>query len=95
MLKTQALDKMNSRESYYGGPSFLIKIQYCRDANWQGTVQWLEAKQEQKFRSLLELIMLMQESAGQSRTGQQGVELRTWKISEATQDEDFLEKCIE
>lgn len=83
--------KQEDIPEFYSGPTFVIKIQYCRDASWQGTIQWLEAKQEQKFRSALELIMLMEESAKESRTGQQGTELRTWRISAKTKGDPLQE----
>lgn len=93
-MEVQSRESSRIPEPFYSGPTFVVKIQYCRDATWQGTVQWLEAKQEQKFRSLLELIMLMEESTRQSRSGQQGTELRSWRISGKTKGnplQDFSE----
>lgn len=34
---------------------FYVRIQYRCNSSWQGTVQWMEGKQERKFRSVLEL----------------------------------------
>lgn len=39
--------------------TFKVKILFRQNASWQGTVTWIENKQEQSFRSALELIMLM------------------------------------
>ena len=39
--------------------SFLIKIKDQQNNTWQGTVTWIESKQTQPFRSLLELIKLI------------------------------------
>ena len=39
--------------------TFAIRILFRQNASWQGAVKWLEGKQEQSFRSALELIFLM------------------------------------
>lgn len=39
--------------------TFKLKILFRQNASWQGTITWIESKQEQSFRSALELIMLM------------------------------------
>ena len=44
---------------YKGKATFVISVLYCQNATWQGTVKWVEGEKEEKFRSLLELIKLM------------------------------------
>ena len=39
--------------------TFSIKILFRQNASWQGTITWLEGKAEESFRSVLELIYLM------------------------------------
>ena len=39
--------------------TFAVRILFRQNASWQGSVTWLEGKQEQTFRSALELILLM------------------------------------
>lgn len=39
--------------------TFVVKILFRQHASWQGTITWLEGKCEQTFRSVLELILLM------------------------------------
>ena len=39
--------------------TFAIRILFRQNASWQGAVKWLEGKQEQSFRSALELVFLM------------------------------------
>ena len=39
--------------------TFELKILFRQHTSWQGVVEWLEKKSEQKFRSVLELVMLM------------------------------------
>lgn len=39
--------------------TFEIKILFRQNASWQGTVVWIEQEKEESFRSVLELLMLM------------------------------------
>ena len=39
--------------------TFAIKILFRQNASWQGSITWLEGRCEQSFRSVLELIFLM------------------------------------
>lgn len=39
--------------------TFALRILFRQNASWQGSVAWLEGKREQSFRSVLELILLM------------------------------------
>ncbi len=39
--------------------TFRIRILFRQNASWQGLITWLEGQQEQTFRSVLELILLM------------------------------------
>lgn len=50
-------------------PTFIINVQYRQNASWQGTVRWVEGDVEKRFRSMLELIKLMDsvvESGGEA-----------------------------
>ena len=44
-----------------------MKIEYCQNETWQGKVVWAEENRTERFRSMLELIKLMDEAmaAGQ------------------------------
>ncbi len=42
--------------------TFVVQVQFRQNATWQGTIQWLEEKKSRKFRSLLEMIKLMDEA---------------------------------
>ena len=44
--------------------SFVIQIKYLQNATWQGSIQWLEGKKTQNFRSALEMIKLMDHALG-------------------------------
>lgn len=39
--------------------TFSVRIIFRQNASWQGSVSWLEGKREESFRSVLELILLM------------------------------------
>ncbi len=38
---------------------FMVQIEHCENATWQGSVLWAEKNIAQQFRSALELIKLM------------------------------------
>lgn len=48
--------------------TFEIQVIFRQHTSWQGIVAWLDKKQEQSFRSVLELVMLL-DSALRSREG--------------------------
>ena len=39
--------------------TFAIRVLFRQNASWQGSVTWVEGKREQSFRSVLELILLI------------------------------------
>lgn len=39
--------------------TFAVRILFRQNASWQGSITWLERKQEESFRSVLELVLLM------------------------------------
>lgn len=45
-----------------GKATFLIHIQYRKNATWQGNITWIEKNKTQNFRSALELLQLMGEA---------------------------------
>ena len=48
--------------------TFTVRVIFRQNASWQGSVAWLEGGGEQRFRSVLELLLLMDsalESASQ------------------------------
>lgn len=47
-----------------GSPTFIVRILYRQNATWQGTVQWMEGGQTRQYRSLNELMKLMDEAVG-------------------------------
>ncbi len=48
-------DKDNNRHSKKEDLVFFIRVQYRCNSSWQGTIQWMDGKETQVFRSVLEL----------------------------------------
>ena len=46
-----------SRNGKYA--TFALRILFRQNSSWQGSLLWLEGKKEQSFRSVLELVLLM------------------------------------
>ena len=46
--------------------TFALRILFRQNASWPGSVTWVENKQEQSFRSVLELIFLFDNALSQS-----------------------------
>ena len=47
--------------------NFSVRILFRRNASWQGSVTWLEGRQTESFRSVLELISLMSSAVAAKR----------------------------
>lgn len=44
--------------------TFSVRILFRQNTSWQGSVAWLEGKREETFRSVLELLLLIDSAAG-------------------------------
>lgn len=42
--------------------TFIVKVLFRQNATWQGTIQWIEGRQTKQYRSLNELLKLMDEA---------------------------------
>ena len=62
--------------------TFRIRILFRQNATWQGTIRWVEQGEEQKFRSVLELLMLIDSCFAKDRG------------SDKTLKEDYQESII-
>jgi hypothetical protein len=43
-------------------PTFIVQVLYRQNATWQGTIQWIEGRQTRQYRSVNELLKLMDEA---------------------------------
>lgn len=48
--------------------TFVIHVQFRQNATWQGTIQWVDEKKEQHFRSTLEMLKLLDEALADEDT---------------------------
>lgn len=44
--------------------TFVVSVLFRQNATWQGTIQWVEGRQTRQYRSVNELMRLMDEAAG-------------------------------
>ncbi|MEE0954803.1 MAG: hypothetical protein U0L49_03190 [Eubacterium sp.] len=58
-MSTQAIKK--------GKCSFLINIRDTQNATWQGSITWVEGQRTEYFRSVLELLRLMDSAVGKDK----------------------------
>lgn len=65
-----------------GGSTFLVRIQFRQNATWQGTIQWLEQKKTVPFRSMLEMITLIQEALEEAQASGSEVRFLSWEDKE-------------
>ena len=49
----------NGDAAIHGRANFIIHVFYRQNATWQGEILWVEGRQEQKFRSTLEMQRLI------------------------------------
>ena len=48
---------------------FIVEINDARNQRWQGKVEWVQGKQKQNFRSVLELLQLIGSAVGEEEEG--------------------------
>jgi hypothetical protein len=60
--RTVHLPPQEDAEEQDGIATFLVQVRYYQNATWQGLIQWLERKQTERFRSVLELLALIEEA---------------------------------
>ena len=61
-----------------GSANFLIRIIYQNNTSWQGEVRRLDNNKKMNFRSLMELMMLMQEAVADADTPNAEYSIRSW-----------------
>jgi hypothetical protein len=68
-----------NHKRYAKGQSFLIQVKFRQDNCWQGTIQWLEGQKSCSFRSLLEMLRLMDEALKATASPEDKQEMRCWE----------------
>lgn len=57
----------------------MIRIYFRQHADWQGTIQWLEAGKTVPFRSVLEMLSLLNEAVEKNSPAGEGLDFRSWE----------------
>ena len=63
--KERSLPLMNEKQQE-DKATFVVHVQFRRNATWQGTIHWVDKDKRQAFRSELEMIRLIDEALGSS-----------------------------
>lgn len=72
-----------------GSCDFLIRIQFRQNATWQGEIEWLYGGRKSHrwfFRSLLEMVCLMEDALEKEGGVKATSRLRSWDDCESSQD---------
>ncbi len=87
VMDSVVTDKTNSANLEYINtkPDFIVRVLMRQNASWQGELCWLNSGKTVHFRSLLELIMLMQEAMEISGQPEADYSFRSWSDSSANQ----------
>jgi hypothetical protein len=75
-LKNQ--HKKDPAKKLLGKPEFMIRLNLRQNATWQGELYWVNADRRIHFRSLLEMVNLMQEAMEISGEPQAESAFRSW-----------------
>jgi hypothetical protein len=62
MKNLQTIDEKQLKRGEKG--TFVVRVMFRQNATWQGTVSWVEGNKTQHFRSMLELIHLLEDALG-------------------------------
>lgn len=67
------------RKKRNGDLTFYIRVCYRRNADMQGSIQWLDCKKKAAFRSVLELGSLINDAAEISSGCEKGKKIDRWE----------------
>ena len=62
MNEIKDLNQSGQREPGGAKCTFEISVRFTQNATWQGQIHWAEKGQKQNFRSVLEMLRLMDEA---------------------------------
>ena len=66
--ENEEMNSMARRTQAKGEATFVIHVQFRQNATWQGTIQWVDEKKEQHFRSTLEMLRLLDDALADGNT---------------------------
>lgn len=65
---------MSTQTVKKGKCSFLIDIKDTQNATWQGSITWVEEQKTEYFRSVLELLRLMDSAVSKGKKNDEAIE---------------------
>lgn len=74
-----SMNELISFEKPIRKPEFLIKILMRQNSSWQGEIRWLNSDKVIHFRSMLEMVMLIQEAMDLSGEPEAEYKFRSWQ----------------
>ena len=60
-MSKETVEQQNKHGTNNAKGTFIVNILFQQNATWQGNILWLETNKKQNFRSVLEMIRLMDE----------------------------------
>ncbi len=72
-MSTSGLQVGDARTS-----TFVVEVLFCRNFSLQGDITWLEGEKTRSFRSLLEMVVLIQQACDISGAPPVGYTVRSW-----------------
>jgi len=64
-----------------------VKVLFRQNASWQGSIAWLEGKREESFRSVLELLLLIDSAVSATDQGSESHLCSAGEISDSVSKE--------
>ena len=62
VLMSNVVNLKDDREHSSNKGTFEVSVKFMQNATWQGQIHWIEKNQKQNFRSVLEMLKLMDEA---------------------------------
>jgi len=59
---------MDDPNQIIGTNNFVVQVRYRRNGTWQGTVSWMNGNKQSDFRSVLEMLKLMEDTMNNDET---------------------------
>ena len=77
-IMKEALKKIEKKKPGGSKCTFEISVKFRQSATWQGQILWAEKKVKQNFRSVLEMLKLMDEAISESIDNLEEEPMATW-----------------
>ena len=68
--------------------TFIVRVQHRQNSSWQGRITWMEEDKTIQFRSVWEMIKLIESAVNSISESEEGEPEENWFSAEAVQGED-------